>query len=350
MLSVQPIQLWRYVGVKRNKIPMDLRRLFYLSWEDAFWDLLDKKHISKKSRILLPDLWCKDVVLNIKKRGYKVFYYHFNNDLSCDKIDFLAKVKEYKPQVVIVFHPVGIKSNLFKNRNWINRLPDDVLLIEDSVHKIVNPNSIRIYKKNHFVIDSLRKVIPLQGSNLYGRKGDLDFNGPSHSQSFIYSIKVHLLWFLMIVAWNIGLYKFAEKLMIIGYDLIGDSEEPARGFVLFRFLFEFIDYDKIYKAKKRQIKIYNNHLKSTVKLDKSDWQEMRGYPLVLNNISAKRILKYLRAHNLTVRFELNESRWTRKRKLVYLPLGPFINDDQIGYISRLVLKSFEYEQPSNRNI
>lgn len=343
MISVQPIKLVSYIGLKRNKTPKVLRRLFYLSWEDALWDLLDKKRIPKKSYILLPDFWCEDVVINIKNHGYRVIYYSVSKDLIVSENKFLEKINKYSPQVIVVFHPIGIKSNLLKDRRWIDTLPDGVLLIEDSVHRIVNPNNIKIFRKNHFVIDSLRKVVPLQGSNIYGRVEDLDYSSPHLFQSFSYSLKVHAFWFLMIVLWNLGLNNLAEKYMKRGYDLIGDSKIPASGLFIFKFLFEFINYDKIYKIKRKQIEIYNKYLKSDARFEKIDWSEMRGYPIIHHNEIADRVLKYLRSQNLTVRFELSDSLWSQAQKIIYLPLGPYLRDVEIKDIATLVLKSFEHE-------
>lgn len=343
MISVQPIKLWHYLGFKRNKTPKNLHRLFYLSFEDALWDLFKHKKIPKRSYILLPEFYCGDVIDNIKSRGYDVIYYPVRNDLTSDIKEFLIKIERYSPRIIIVFHPVGIESNLFKDRKWIKNLPDNTLLVEDSVHRIVNPKKIKIYKRNHFVIDSLRKVIPLQGSNIYGLPEDLNYNSPPFYQSLVYSLKVHILWLLMVLCLEFGFGKLAEKLMIRGYDLIGDSKIPAPGSVWFKFIADFINYDKINKLKEKQIRIYIEKLGKSIEFKNSDWEKMRGFPVLLKNNKAQSILNYLRDHNLKVRFELADSIWTKKQKIIYLPLGPYLKDHHINDISELVLKSFEYE-------
>lgn len=343
MFSVQPILLWRYIGFKRNKIPGNLRRLFYLSWEDAFWDLLDKKNVAKKSYILVPNFYCADVEKNINNRGFKIVRYPILKNMTVSEGKFRSLVNRFNPKVVIVFHPVGIKSNLFKNTKWIESMSDDILLIEDSVHRIVNPNNLKILKKNHYVIDSLRKVVPMQGANIYGLRSDLNYYPPVFYQSIFYSIFVHSLWFFMTLSLNFRVYKFAEKMMIKGYDLIGDAKKPAKGFVLFKHLYEFLNYKKIYKIKNHQVKIYESYFGKYVEYENPDRKELRGYPVILNNNHAERIIKNVRNLGLMIRFELNDSEWSRDNKIVYLPLGPYLADNEVREISKLVLKSFEHE-------
>jgi hypothetical protein len=334
MLSPQPVQLAKYVGSKRNIISDYLKRLFYLSYEDALWDLLIKKKIRKGSSFLIPDFFCTDVEKNIKNHGYKTFYYHINSDLSADTWDFEEKIKKYKPEIIIIFHPVGITSNLITNREWIKSLPDETIIIEDCVHRLIDPQKIEIYKKNHFLINSLRKGVPLQGSSIYGRKDDLNFNPPPLYQSFFYSLKVHNLWFLMNFCWSTGLFKIAEKLMKDGYDLIGDSILPARGYRAFKILEEYLDYKKISIINERQANLYFKKLKNITKIQvaiqKSDFGQLRGWPIVLDKETADEVLKYIRSKGLIIRFELSDSVWSKKQKIIYLPLGPYLKtSDQL---------------------
>ncbi len=343
MFSVQPIQLWRYIGFKRNKIPRNLRRLFYLSWEDALWDLLDKKKIPKSSYILIPNFYCGDVERNIICHGYKIVRYPISKNMTVSENKFRFLINKYQPKVVIIFHPVGILSNLSKDRKWVKSLSDDILLIEDGVHRIVNSQKIKIFKKNHFIIDSLRKVVPLQGSNIYGNKEDLDYDSLPFYQSINYSIRVHTLWLVMLIFLNLGFYRFAEQLMVKGYDLIGDAKKSAPGFILFKYIFEFINFEKIYKIKYHQVKIYNEYFINELKYKSSDKGELRGFPLIVDNLVADRVLNKIRSSGLMIRFELNDSEWSQGNKIIYLPLGPYLNDNDIHEISKLVLKSFEYE-------
>ncbi len=334
MLSPQPIQLVKYLGLRKNKAPPFLKRLFYLSYEDALWDILKRKNIKKGEKVLVPDFFCTDVENNIKNHGYNVIYYRIKKDLSVDIKDFEDQIKKYKPAVVTVFHPVGITSNLFKNRGWIKLLDKETLLIEDSVHRFIDPLKIKIYKHNHFVINSLRKVVPLQGTSVYGLKDDLNFDTPPLTQSFFYSIKVHFLWLLMDICWNTGQFLSAEKLMIKGYDLIGDSILPAKGLFPFKILEEFLDHNKIERINIEQASLYEDKLKNITKNpiahQKSDFERMMAWPIVLDKETADKTLKYIRSKRLLIRFELNDSTWSKNQKIIYLPMGPYItHSDQM---------------------
>jgi len=328
-----------------NRVPVHLKHLFYLSYEDALWDILKKKNIRKESEILVPDFFCKDVEDNIKNHGYKVVHYHIKKDLSADINDFKEQIKSHEPAVITVFHPVGITSNLFADRSWIKLLSKETILIEDCVHRIINPSKIEIYKHNHFVINSLRKVVALQGSSVYGLKDDLNFTPPPLHQSFFYSLKVHLLWILMNICSITGQYLSAEKLMIKGYDLIGDSILPAKGLPLFKVLEQFLDYDKISKIKTEQANFYEERLKNIIKnpvaYKKSDFGKMMAWPVILNIETAPKILEKIRSKGLIIRFELNDSVWSKNQKIIYLPMGPHITHSDQMRVCKIVTEALE---------
>lgn len=345
MISVQPIQLWRFLTFKPKTLPKGIKRLFYLSWEDALWDILAKKQIPKASVILVPEFFCGDVEWNMCDHGYKVAHYATKKNLTSDTKDFIAKIKKIKPSVVIVFHPVGITNTLFDNFIWLKSLPEKTILIEDCVHRIVDPATIKFIKNNHIIMDSLRKVVPLQGSNVYGKVKDLNFSEPPVTQSWFYALKVTFLWIKMNIFWNFGKSFAAEKNMITGYNLIGDSKWPAGGWGLFNVFNHFINFDKIARNKTGQVEIYEKYLKHilpvTIPYLKSDKGKMRAWPIVFKNkVQATKVLNSLRGNGLVVRFELIDSVWSQKYRVIYLPLGPHLKSAQIMEICDLVKKAF----------
>ena len=335
MVSAQPILDLRHFQLRENRLPQKIKRLLYLSWEDVLWDLLSKKKIPKGSYILTPDFFCRDVEKNIRMHGYRLKNYKIGRDLTADKKDFENKIDKFKPRVIIIFHPVGIKSNLTDAIPWLKKITGESILIEDSVHRVVDPTKVKIIKKDHFVIDSLRKVVPLQGASLYGRVKDLNFRPPPFHQSFIYSVRVNVLWFLMIIFWTFSNYSrgklskilagIAEKLMLRGYDLIGDSASAARGGVPAEFLSRRININKIQNIKMHQVTRYESELGKTlpVKLYIPDGNKkhLRGFPVILPTSHALKTLRSLRKGGLLVRFELDDSLWSQKQKIIYLPLG-----------------------------
>jgi len=136
----------------------------------------------------------------------------------------------------------------------------------------------------------------------------------------------------------------AESSMVKGYDLIGDSYLPSRGFFLFDLIQQFVNYDKIGRIKKIQIGFYENklykYLAIKIPYSDKDKNQMRAWPLVLPVNRAYKVLNFLRGNNLKVRFELNDSVWSEKQKIIYLPLGPHLNTRNLTDICDLVIKSY----------
>ncbi|NMD01038.1 MAG: hypothetical protein GYA62_15150 [Bacteroidales bacterium] len=345
MISVQPTFDLRYFKLEKNKTNKNIKRLFYLSWEDAFWDILLHKNVSKNSNILLPNFYCNDVTDNIIRHGYNVVYYNIYPDLQVNKNSFIAAYKKHKPSVVVVFHPDGIKSNLFRNSTWLSNLVKESIFIEDSVHIILNEKKIKIIKRNHFIIDSLRKVVPLQGARVYGSCNDIDFTEPNIFQSFFYRFKVTCLWFLMVLCWTFGMGKIAEKLMFVGYELIGDAVRPSRGGLINNLLSNHINVEKIQKVKLNQSRYYEEKLEKIyrykIELNNNDRKNLRGFPFIVATKDSKKILKYLRENGLMLRFELDKSEWSKKQKIIYLPMGFHIGNDLQNRICFLMKEAFE---------
>lgn len=359
MVSLQPIHIWDYLGLERHKLARDMKHLFYLSWEDALWDLLKYKKMPMGSNILVPEFFCGDVEENIRGRGYHIVYYPVSKYLENGVNSFTECISKYNPRVIIIFHYVGIRNKLIDNKSWLKYVNQETILIEDSVHLLVDPIEIKFIKKNHFIIDSLRKVVPLQGSNLFGSAEDLDFSEPKIFQSLKYSLKVYWLWLKMLIFLNLsntiknietsGKYADnANNLMMDGYDLIGDSNLPARGFFLFDQIQKFINYEKVGDIKKTQIEYYeeklNKSLPVKIHYSNNDKTQMRAWPVVLQINRADRVLNFLRQRGLIVRFELNDSVWSKKQKIIYLPLGPHLNPQDLTDICSLVIKSLEGEK------
>ena len=350
MVSTQPVLSLGYFKLKKYIIPDGIKRLFYLSWEDAFWDILFRKKARKGSYILLPDFFCKDVEKNIILRGYKISHYHIKRNLNVDLKTFTLKVKSVNPKVVVIFHTVGIKSNLLINPKWITVLPEKTILIEDAVHMTIDPAKIKLFKINHFIIDSLRKVVPVQGSSLYGSIEDLDFSAPPFYRSAYYSVKVSLLWVIMVLNWSLAnvlsdrtskkLGFFAERLMLTGYDLIGDSKIPASGGLIEKFWSSRVDVGKIKKIKTVQFENYRKSLGGVlpinIPIDKKDRGNLRGFPIILPKDKANDVLRFLRSKGLLVRFELDDSGWAKNQKMIFLPLGIHMTQNQQSEVCILV--------------
>jgi len=262
----------------------------------------------------------------------------------------MESVKKYKPTVLIIFHTLGIKNNLLLKTDWFKKLDKNTILIEDCVHRIVDPNKVKFIKQDHFIIDSLRKVVPLQGSVVYAQKKYINFSVPTILQSFRYATSVTLLWATMNLFWvfsqlffgtklSVWLVDKANKIMKTGYDLIGNSIKPARGFFIFDFLQQFIDIENIQRKKRDQIEFYEKKLADLpenifqkVPYENSDKAEMVAYPLVLSIKNAANILSTIRRKGLLLDFELDDSQWSKKQKIIYLPIGPYLTNRNMNKI------------------
>lgn len=359
MISLKPIFIFKYLKLKRNEKPGQTGRTFYLSWEDALWDVVEKKKVKKGSLILVPEFFCGDVEVNIVKHGYKIAHYPVSKKLKTTSQELADSLKKTKPSVLVILHCVGITNNLLIDTDWLSHVDKNIIVIEDCVHRIVDDRELKFISKNHFIIDSLRKVVPLQGSVLYAQKDCFDFDEPPFYQSFSYAFGVTWLWMTMNFLWSMThIFKWtrisvwfagnANKMMKKGYDLIGDSMLPARGFFLFGLIQRYLDIDKIKKIKKSQIEFYENGLKNLrekkitlASYFQSDKKEMIGFPLVISLGIADKTLEAIRKQGLLLDFELNDSIWSKKQKIIYLPIGLHLSNDDIKRISSIVRQAID---------
>lgn len=353
MLSLKPIYLWKYLGTRFHNVPLGVKRQFYISYEDALWHILAKKSIKQGSVVLVPEFFCGDVENNIKSHGYNIKHYKVSKLLVSSKTNLIKQIREQHPKVVIIFHPVGISNFLIKDKSWMQLLPPDSIVIEDCVHQIINSENIELMHPNHVIVDSLRKVLPLQGSVVYGHAKFLNFDEPQILQASSYRLRVTVLWFLMNCCWgmtqlfkhqkiSVSLAKLANQLMIRGYNLIGDNVLPARGSIVFNFLQRFVEPTKVEQTKIKQVEYYEKYLpqnpsKNYVipKYTEAEKGRLVAYPLIFNLKHAANALDTFHKHGIMLRFELNDSIWSRHHKILYLPLLPHLTIQDLKIIVKV---------------
>ena len=358
-IPIQPTGLNAYLGTSQIVIPSHLRRLFYTSWEDALWDIVNAKKIKKGAVILVPEFFCGDVVLNMKNHFLKVEWYPCDTNFQTDPKRFGQYIKKLKPSIIVIFHAVGISNKLFSEREiWINKINADTIIIEDSVNRIVDPKKINLIHPNHVVIDSLRKVSPLQGSDLYGTYNFMSFTQMKNVLTFPYSLSIFtasvvfqclLQLTVLFKRQPIGTIfnRLAEKVMIAVYRLTGSSLQGAPGFWICNVLSRRLDIKKIEECKKRQVSQYKrglvtlwkSHAFFKISVPSADEGLLRGFPIGIHILKSNTIKKYLRKNNFLALFELNECPWSNKQKVIYLPLGPHVSDDEIKFVIQLLKKS-----------
>ncbi|WKZ30064.1 MAG: hypothetical protein QY314_04665 [Candidatus Dojkabacteria bacterium] len=346
--------LFAYLGTKRTPLPKNIAREFYLSWEDALWDLLKAKRIPKGSKVLVPSFHCLDVMNNIAAHGYPCETYEVDRNFATTPQLVLEAQQKHNAKVIVVFHTLGIKNSLFQDTSWINQLPKDVIIIEDAVHRVIEPSRLTILGQNHFILDSLRKVTPLQGSFIYGLPEALDYKKTPTQKAFWYQLKgvyyfVKFQCMLSIAAilQSPKIVKKAEKVLTVHDDHIGDNEISGRNFGIFSFFQRFLDFKKIRKIKHYQATHYENRLFPMLEQSKSffritvseeDKSELRGYPIGLEGEFADEVLAFLRENDVLLTFHLKDCEWCQNKKVIFLPMGPHINMQQVEYVCSVIEK------------
>lgn len=353
MLTIQPPFIRDYfIRSTTQLLSKGVFRRFYLSWEDALWHLLITQKVSHGSKILVPEFYCFDVVKNMKLHSLNVLTYEVDEKLRVNKVDFVTKLTKLKPKVVVVFHAVGIYNPLMDEvKSWTSLLKENVILIEDSVHKIIVPSEIKFVHRNHYVIDSLRKVVPLQGSCVYSQHLIPTITSSEYLLTLPYQLRV--MWWWMVMQLNLCRAYYAKSLaqatpfnlaaetaMMKGYDLIGTSQLASPGSWMVESLIGRIDSSKIAESKTNQAMMYHDGLKElmrskkiwTPKIAHKDWGQLRGYPLILRLDAADRLLAFLRDEGIMLRFELNDSPWSKRQKIIFLPMGLHLSASEIELV------------------
>lgn len=358
MFTLQPIKLWRYLSPNKLVVPPNLRRLFYASWEDALWDLLQFFCIPKKSICVVPEFFCPDVVKHMEQHGLRCVFYPVDEQLQTNAKQFAQLLKHHQPRVVVILHAVGITNQLFsQSAVWLKHLPNECLLIEDCVHRLVDPQQLKLLTNRHIVIDSLRKVAPLYGSNLYGDATTLSlFNQTSFWLTLPYQLKIFWWWWLFQVclhlvaipwskSWSEWWSKQAFEAMMKGYDLIGSSKQSAQGLWLFKILAEYISVNKIEQIKVNQVMLYSHLLSQCwqyadiyqINYSPTDTGLLRGYPIGIKLGKPKKLFRLLQQSELNWQILLEDSPWSKRQKIIYLPLGPHLNNADINNICQLFI-------------
>ena len=361
MLPIQPPCIPKYFDFSRKvKTPHNahLFSRFCLSWEDGLWHVLKVHAIPKGSVVLVPSFFCWDVVKNMQQHGLVHKVYAVDKNLQPIEAEFIAQLKQWKPAVVIIFHSVGITNNLFKNPSkWLPFVSIDALIIEDSVHRVVDSSRISFITKNHYVIDSLRKVVPIQGSWMYAGHRIPKIPVSVSVRTVWYRVLI-LFWWLVMQFFLVLVYysrassiekkgnTLAELAMLRGYEAVGVHLQPSPGHSIMAFLSRKIALQKNFSIKKKQALRYAERLQSCadsknfffISMQASDAQELRVFPLGIELRVADDFLAYLREHTLSVRFELNDSIWSSRQKIVYLPMGLHVQDTEIDSVCAIILQ------------
>lgn len=338
----------------RPSVPNPLvRQLYYWSWEDGLWDLLRAKQVATGSTILVPDFYCQDVVENIRAHGYMVVTYRLNAHFQIKIRTLINSIHRHKPAMVILFHACGIQNTITNRSNWIQRIPREVLVVEDAVHQLVDPSTVKPLSDRHFIMDSLRKVSPFPGSFLYGTKKGLDFHqsrkiwSPYAASSLLLYLLFRCTLILSHVTRVACLASFAHQRVLKGHDdIIGNSEVAHRGIGVFAWFAKWIHFAKIQRKKREQVFLYKKTMKGVytkgspfypIRMKPSDYGKLHAFPVGLRGKMDERMAAYFTGKKIVVFPKFPESAWARKRDVLFLPLGFHIRKQDIKHIGQCMM-------------
>ena len=164
-----------------NKLGTD--KLLLSSGRDSLKLFIKEVGVNKK--IILPGFTCESVVKPFIDKGYEIYFYNINSNLEIDNTLFFKKIKEIKPDVILVHSYFGfntlknIKDSLLKLKK-----ESEVIILEDITHCMYsNFNFIN----SDYTVASLRKwfAVP-EGGLIAKREGELNKNFISKESSVIY--------------------------------------------------------------------------------------------------------------------------------------------------------------------
>lgn len=357
---LQPYNIFAYLQKEKQIWPAGIVREVYLSWEDALWDLLPRLGYKKNSLILVPSFYCTDVVENMVSHGYRVEFYQVGKDLVANEEEVRKLFDVLQPDVVINFSPEGMGFTL--PFSVARSLHIRTLLITDMVHRIPQPSGEFFPENNrHLILNSYRKVTPFTGAvAIYTR------NARERAKStypFSYFIRAFWLWHqYLLQLWfskllsSTRLAIVAEKTLKKHNDLIGDSFMPASLWNVFFQLYDRIAVKKIEEMKIAQSIEYYDKLSRVIENKKQVWlgvhdysvldddgqqlvpcySNFRGFPLIMTSKFAEKFLERVRQKGFLAVVQLGDCEWSKKYKLILLPLGPEVSRTQQEKLSRIV--------------
>ncbi len=333
------------------RLPDHVRQSYFLSFEDALWELLTTRGVPNDSVILVPDFYCLDVVGNIRAHGYRVEYYPMNDQLRTVPAVINQYIRKHKARVLIVFHACGI-TNMRVTKEFLDRYPH-LIVIEDAVQRLVNPEGVRLLSPRHYLIDSLRKVSPIPGSMVYRHvssppitKGSPQMGWKYILRTMGYYVHFHVLNACGTILGNARLIIYAHERVLLAHDdIIGNSTRGYGGNPLFRMIHGHFDFETIQRLKVQQITQYvqrarafiaRNPMFYEIHMPRPDRPFAHVFPLGLKHPRLVLMMQYLEhtfhTNGIPVWFKFTDAPWSRKQAVLFLPLGHHVNSRDVRRI------------------
>lgn len=356
MLNYYQPFLLPFLHLTRYAMPYGVKRRYFISFEDALWNVCTSRKFPKGAVILLPNFYCMDVVENIRAHGYTPILYPLDVHFQIQKKTLELFRKKYSPHAIVFFHACGIQNTLLSDRAYIRNISKKTLIIEDAVHKLLNPEEISLVCDNHIVLDSLRKTSPLPGSFLYGTQKTVDTIQPPYIHEYVYLCYTFFLFVLFRLVFVTGivihsdwLIRFAHtKILKKHDDVIGDSRVGHAGMWHIPFIHSFIHFRKIEMVKREQTTQYlrtlnktssTKHARYSVRIPEKNFGLLHVYPIgyILSpSVSHDVINSFFEKHGIPIWTKYPDCPWSKKRAVVFLPLGFHVGYNEIDTVCRLI--------------
>ena len=350
MISYYPPCLLPFLQRKAWRFHTPSPRL-YLSWEDALWEIVPALRLRPDCTILLPDFYCLDVTHNIEAHGYRVAAYPLDTNFQIKDELLLTHVRRHHPSILILFHAVGITNHQTQSRRFFAALPQSCFVLEDAVHRLLDPQTVKLHNPRHFILDSLRKNVPLPGSFCYSDPViGAQLPDPSgRDWRYRWGTLWLYIWYRLLL--QAGYYLHNPDLVRRAHhhalrrhdDLVGDAHYGHPGWPWIPLLYRHVDFAKTAACKARQVATYLAALKPALattttctfpRLAPGDWGHLHAFPLVVTLPAAKSLGKSLDLLNIWAKFP--DAPWSQSRRVFFLPLGFHLTPtDQVEIIAAI---------------
>lgn len=327
----------------------EIDTLSYLSFEDALWDFLRHK-ITPGSTLLFPDFFCVDVWENCKNHGYMVETYPVNERFEPNIIFLEERISQYSPSVVFVFHPFGIDQT-----PTLKHLASHFsgYIIEDCVHRILEPDKLIFLTDKHIVIDSIRKLTPLPGSYIYAIKGTLNYTPQIQTKDTLQDKQLALNFWnefqTLLNTRDFNKAMLAYELLNSGDNLIGDSSLSITLGTNLELSRNNLNLPLIQATRVEQVRLYEEYLVDILTdarfvlprpYYELDIPYLAFYPIILTSDYAFLLKEYLLQNKIQTFVEFSDCPWAINKNVLCLPLGPHVQSDAIPLICQHIQSWF----------
>lgn len=348
---LQPFKVLPFLSWKRQVWPNEFVREYYLSFEDALWNLLPRLGYKRGSKILVPTFYCLDVIENMKAHGYIVDEYPIDSDFSIDESVVNSIIQEIKPDIFIDFETNGIPTHISERIS--RKLPFHALIVHDKVHSLISPTIENFpISEKHLILTSTRKVSPFPGSMaIYSRNARKSIA----KLPLRYTIKALSLWIFYLLLLQFAYYLrsrwfavTAETIIKRHNDLIGDYTNSAPLPAMILSLIDRIDFAKVEASKQLQFEVYLKKFKAIIDESSEIWlmdnavthqKLQRGFPIIVSATYSQKFIDNCRDSGLIITSQSDDLTWSKKQELILLPLGPHLSVKDIELIAEIALKA-----------